>query len=432
MKKIFLLCLLFTAALTACQKDEGPAPGERPEERLSAALSAYKAQLISSPFGWKATLYPEGGGGYNFMFTFKEDDRVLMTSDINASAATPMETTYRLKTMQRPSLLFDTYSYLHILSDPDPDVIGGDVGAGKYSDFEFSFTEVTPDVITLTGNIMGSRMVLTRATQADAESFIAGITASAQTFSNLSRFTSYFRRLTIGTNTFDLNLDLNNRIITFMYFEGDVARTFSTSFSYTAGGMLLQEPFAAAGVSILSFDAVQYNAAGNLFNLTVGGAAATIQEAARPVRVDVQAARNFHNAGSDYWASPGGFTINGVPDAHNLRALPNFFQIGYWAKYDVFQNREYDLLGFLLLNAAGNALELTYGIAAAPTFTSDGRIVYSVLGTLGTIPESHRVAVTATLQQWADTQGYYLIRTSETTADLVSARDGKAWLPLFR
>ncbi|WP_187261427.1 DUF4302 domain-containing protein [Pontibacter beigongshangensis] len=432
MRKILLLCLLLTAFLTACREDNEPAPGERPEERLSKALSEYKAQLISSPYGWKATLYPRGGGGYNFLFKFTEDDRVIMSSDINASTATALESTYRLKTMQRPSLLFDTYSYLHILSDPDATVSGGDWGAGKNSDFEFSFTEVTPDIITLTGNIMTSRLVLTRATQAEAESYIAGVTASAQMFANFSRFTSYFKRLTIGTNAFDINFDPDNRRITFIYFEGETPRSFTTSFSFKADGIMLLEPFAAAGVSILSFDAVQYDMAANRFNLTVSGEAATIQEAARPARVDVQAARAFHNAGADYWASPGGFTINGVEDAHNLRSLPNFYQLSYWAKYDVYQNKEYDLLGFLFINAAGNALELPYGLAAFPTFTGDGRIVFAQLGTLGTIPEQHQAAVSATMQQWTDPQGYYLIRTSENTADLVSARDGKAWLPLAR
>ncbi|MFT2011326.1 DUF4302 domain-containing protein [Pontibacter sp. 13R65] len=432
MRKILFICLLVVTSLTACEKDNEPAPGERPEERLNKTLSEYKTQLTAAPFGWKATLYPAGGGGYNFLFRFTEDDRVTMSSDISPATASAMESTYRLKVMQRPSLLFDTYSHLHILADPDERISGGVRGQGRFSDFEFSFTEVTPDVITLVGNTKGSKLVLTRATQAEAESYIANATATAQSLANMSRFTSYFKRLTIGSSAFDINVDLTYRTITFTYSEGDVAKTFTTSFIFSNGGILLQDPFAAAGVSITSLDAIQYNGTSNSFTLSVGGQAATIQEAGRPIKVDIQAARNFHNDPTEYWVAAGGFTINGVEDAHNLRALSNFYQLSFWANYDVYNNRNYDLMGFLFLDPTGPSLELPYGIAATPSFTADGRIVFTLLGTLGTIPEAHQAAVTATLQQWTDNQGYYIIRTNEFSVDLVSARDGKAWLSLFK
>ena len=72
-----MLCLLLIGLLSACEKDDNdPAPGERPDERLDQVLSEYKAQLVGAEHGWKATLYPEGGSGYSFLFDFKENDRV--------------------------------------------------------------------------------------------------------------------------------------------------------------------------------------------------------------------------------------------------------------------------------------------------------------------------------------------------------------------
>ncbi|WP_168194005.1 DUF4302 domain-containing protein [Pontibacter sp. SGAir0037] len=432
MKKLALISILLLAVLTACDKNTEPAPGERPEERLSQALAAYKSQLTSAPYGWKAVLYPAGGGGYNFVLKFTESDRVVMSSDINSSTTTAMESTYRLKTMQRPSLLFDTYSYLHILSDPDAAVSGGDYGAGRYSDFEFSFTEASPDQIILTGNMMGSKLVLTRATQEEASSYITDVQASAATIGNLSRFTSYFKRLTIGSTAFDININHENRALIIYYFEGDAARMFTTNFNYTANGIQLQEPFVYGDITITAFSNVQYNAAANRFNLNINSTTATIQEAARPVKVDVQSARTFYNLGVEYWVSLTGFTVNGVEDALNTRSLPNLYFIGYWPQYDVYQNRTYDLLGFVFLDPSTNSLQLEYGAAATTTLSSDGRIVFSRLGTLGEIPETHNTVLNATMNQWTISQGYYVIKTGESSYDLVSAQDGKAWLSLYR
>ncbi len=54
------------------------------------------------------------------------------------------ESGYRLKATQRPSLIFDTYSYIHAAADPDPNVSFSPTNSGGYgwgTDFDFSFTE---------------------------------------------------------------------------------------------------------------------------------------------------------------------------------------------------------------------------------------------------------------------------------------------------
>jgi hypothetical protein len=77
-----------------------------------------------------------------------------MLSDFNETTATVLkESSYRLKALQQPTLIFDTYSYLHLLSDPDPNVAGGIAGKGYNSDFEFAYdpTIAQADTIILTG-----------------------------------------------------------------------------------------------------------------------------------------------------------------------------------------------------------------------------------------------------------------------------------------
>ncbi len=235
MKKILLLGALIVSMLSACQKDDTDlAPGERPDERLNKVLTEYKTQLVSAEHGWKAVLFPEGGSAYNFLLNFSANDRVTMRSDINAStAAEPFESSYRLKALQRPSLLFDTYSYLHILADPDERKSGGERGQGRYSDFEFSFDAATPETITLTGNYNNSKLILTKATQEEANTYIQQIAANAEAFESIQTLTTYFKRLTVGENVFDVSVLTGTKNITFSYYEGDVVSTFSTTYYFT-------------------------------------------------------------------------------------------------------------------------------------------------------------------------------------------------------
>src|SRR5215207_9231301 len=131
MKKLLHLAWLLLL-FTACQQDDTDiAPEEKPDARLNKVLSDYKTLLSGAEYGWKATLQTQPGEVYSFLLKFTPNDRVTMTSDINASTTTPLESSYRLKAMQQPSLLFDTYSHLHVLADPDPDRNGGEVGQGR-------------------------------------------------------------------------------------------------------------------------------------------------------------------------------------------------------------------------------------------------------------------------------------------------------------
>jgi hypothetical protein len=433
MKKGILLGVWMVIWLSACQKQNDPAPGERPDERLNKILTDYKTQLVSAPHGWKATLLPDGGGGYSFLLRFGENDRVTMTADINpATAAEAFESTYRLKAVQRPSLLFDTYSYLHILSDPDASKSGGDWGQGRYSDFEFFFDSATSDQITLTGHLKGSKLILERATQQEAQSYIQQITANARVFENINTFTTYFKRLAFGANTVDVNADTNRRTITFSYFEGDVLRTFSTSFRYTQTGIVLIQPFVVAGAAVTELSNIQYAPAGRRLNLTVNNQAATIQEAAAPIRIDQEATRRFfETANDDYYASETGFTVNGVIDAFQVRTIPNYYFLIFWPKFGTSNGRAYDLLGTVFFNRAENRPELGYGPVATSRLTTDGRVIYTALGTIGEIPTAYAPIINAMNQAWTEARGFYVIPTGDDSYDLVSANGARTWINLF-
>ncbi|GEO03308.1 hypothetical protein AAE02nite_09720 [Adhaeribacter aerolatus] len=432
MKRIFHLCLLVVMLLSACDKKEEIAPGEKPDERLNKTLTDYKNQLVGAENGWKAVLYPDGGAAYSFYIKFNANDRLSMLSDMNASsAATALESTYRLKAMQRPALLFDTYNYMHILADPDPSKSNGEVGAGKYSDFEFSFESVTPEAITLTGNLQGSRLILTKATKDEADNFIKRIAEKVKTFESINNFATYFKKLVIGNSSYDISVDTNLRQITFTYFEGTTAKTFTTDYYYTETGITFLTPFAVGGLNITGLNAIQYNATNRNISFTVNNVAGNIQESARPTRIDVEAARSFFNAtGDDYLVAESGFTVNGVPDAYKVSSITNFYFVAFWPKYGTSNGQSYDIFGVVTQNPTSGQLTL-FGPAAASRLTTDGRIVYTLLGTVGTQPAGVEAIMTPTIALWTNTQGFYVV-TTQYGVDLVSASDGKSWINLYR
>lgn len=169
MKKILIIGLFAVLGIQACKKDDKLVDGKRPEERITEDLEKYKKELLSSTNGWKGFLYTDAvGGGYNFYLDFKENDRVTMRADYDADyAGEAFESTYQIKQVMAPTLTFDTYSYLHLLTDPNPDKFGGLEGTGYGSDFEFEIREQKGDTLKLVGKKRNTPLTLIKATAAD-------------------------------------------------------------------------------------------------------------------------------------------------------------------------------------------------------------------------------------------------------------------------
>jgi Domain of unknown function (DUF4302) len=433
MKRILLLGWLLLL-FTACQQDDTDiAPEEKPDARLNKVLNDYKALLTGAEHGWKASLSTELGEVYSLMLKFAPDGRVTMASDINATTGTPLESSYRLKGMQQPTLLFDTYSHLHILADPDPRKNMGFVAQGRFSDFEFIVESATAETINLKGQLQGSTLVLTKATQAEAASYSNTVGAYVGAFEQLNSFITYFKRLTVGSKAYDIQVSTAGRAIAFTYFTGETSQVFVTRYHYSQEGLVLQEPFTHEGLTISVLQAPQFNTASGQLNFTVNNVAATIRQTARPVKVDVQTARNFFNSatGDNYWGSTYGFTIRGVVDTLKLSSIPDYRFLVLWPRFDNFNNVEFDLLGFVKIDAEGNHY-IAYGPGAVSRVTSDGRITYGHLVDLGEIPAQEEPAITLSRQMWTDPQGFFVVKTGDSSVDLVSAKDGQAWLSLSR
>ena len=433
MRKITLYILAATIGFYGCNKKSDNAFSASPDERINDTLAAYQSALTGAQYGWKGLIYPTGlkGGVVGFYFKFSDNNRVEMFSDFDAtSAVTPMTASYRLKALQQPALLFDTYSYVHVLADPDAAANGGNYGSGLVSDFEFAINGIVGDTVKLTGRFNGSKAFLIKATQQEAQNYYDKKYGN-RLFSNISKYITYFKRLVVGSSQYEIQVNQSTRTITFTWVDssGNI-HTFTTGYYYTADGIALSPAFTDGTTTISSFNNIAWNATTTTLSFTVNGSASSIVGSGQPIKIDLDAPRRWWQYALDqggYWISTQGFHVNGVDDAYGITQTTNFYFMLYWPQYGTSGGITYDVVGNVKL--VNNALSLPYGLGyRPPSFTTDGRVSFPYLGQLGTVPASDSVAVAKTRIQFSETSGYYLVRLDSTTYDMVSAKDGKAWI----
>ena len=442
-KNISLYLMAFLVAFAACRKEDKPAFDQSPDERVNATLAKYQELLAGSQYGWKAVVHPSGGGAYSFYFKFTNQNRVVMYSDFDStSAVTPRESSYRLKALQQPSLIFDTYSYLHLLADPNEAAViqsdinalrGGKLGVGLQSDFEYALDSSTADKVFITGRQHGTRVVLTKATQQEAAAVENRQLGNAVVqLQNLNKILFYFKRLTIGGKAYDVSINENTKLIAFTWTDANgTVRTFNTTFYFTTDGIEFSTPFNDGTQTITGFTGITWNAAGGSFTVTANNSTGTIAGVNSPIAVDKTAPERWWTTAvttDSYWVSENGFHVNGVDDAFGIRSLTsgtwNYFFLIYWPRY----GSNYDLFGPVFINAAMSEITLFYGAAPrVPSVTADGRAIFrESTTTLGQHPATGPAALSRA--QLYNTGGYYFVQTSETSYDMVSAADARIWI----
>ena len=430
MKSLLIIFLSLVIVFSACRKEDTPAFDKSPDERLNEALTKYQTQLSGAQYGWKGLIYPKAGGTYTFYFKFNNSNRVQMLSSFDSvSAVTIKESSYRLKALQQPSLIFDTYSYLHVLSDPSAEVNGAPGNVGLQSDFEYYFDSSSTDTVNLVGRFNGSKAQLIRATQAEATAFNSGQLANGLL---LNKLLTYYKRLTIGTVSLDFNFDQFTKTIKWTDNSGNLLDSTRISEYYLSlNGISLAKPLRAGSQTISSINNLSYSASNQTITATVNNVNANITEVVVPLKVDAVAPKRWYdyavNNGNDYWSSYDGFHVNGVDDAFGINSLASgtntYYYLIYWPKYAATN----DFFGPVFLNAARTGLTIVYGTAPqVPTFTNDGRAIFVQLGNYGTYPTTGAASLTRNLLY--NSSGYYFVQTSATTYDMVSAANGKSWV----
>ena len=255
MKYLFYYIIASAFFLSGCTKKTEDLFDRTVDERLGETLTNYQNYLTAAP-GWKLFVYPKGlvsqgitVGGFTYYLKFTNTNRVSMVSDFSTSiSATPKESGYRLKALQRLSLIFDTYSYMHIPADPDPDVSFSPTGTGGYgfgTDFNFAFTELTPkDTIKLEGNFNKSSAILIKATQAEMDAAFGNGTLKLVMDATFQYpVTNPFLYFPASANlNVGVGFDFNTTLLTLSSIQAGLLVNKTVGFSFTTYGIHLQEP----------------------------------------------------------------------------------------------------------------------------------------------------------------------------------------------
>lgn len=432
MKRAFIYFIIASAAFASCKKDKNVF-SESPDERINRVLTAYQDTLTNAPYGWKGFIFPSGlsGGVVSFYFKFNKSNRVEMFSDFDSlSAVTVMESSYRLKALQQPALIFDTYCYVTVLTDPDASVNGGNYGSGLSSDFEFAIDSVKGDSVKLTGRLHNSKAYLLRASKQEMDDFY-NKKHTNRLIDSINRYLTYFKRVTVAGVTYEVLVNTDNRTATITWIDSNGApHTITTGYYYTATGVGFTTPVVNGSTTISSFDNIAWNSSTLVMTVTVNGTTQAVASAARPLSPDATAPtrwRQYAINNSDEWKSLKGFHINGVDDALGITTIANFYYLSYYPAFGVSGSTPYDITGFY--KVINNQLTLNYAPAfRAPTTFTDGRTTFTYLGYLGTIPTADSIPVARTRNQLTNATGYYFVQKDPTTYDMVGAADGKAWI----
>ena len=440
MNKNLLYYLLAITLVASCRKDDDNAFDKSPDERLNETLATYQKALSSSQYGWNANLITGDGSSYRFYFSFTDSNRVQMYSDFDSTTATVIkESSYRLKALQQPSLIFDTYSYIHILSDPDASVNGGTTGSGFKSDFEFRIDTATADSIILTGRFNGSKLSLQKAAQADRSVWAnKQVTNGVVNFKNYWKFLRYFRRLTYNGTGYELQFDSTIKRVTVSWTSGSTTQSVSRGYYFWANGVYFSDPVVNGSATIPGFSITNFISGApdaQVLNVTVNGTAATVKGFTTPLNPDVKNASNrwkqLGAAGDNFWVSFDGFHINGVDDAYNIKSIKNDTAKFYFLLYkpnsdavDAFFTIYRDTISDELDRESGSWVRMSI-------IASTGKANFNELEELADSPWPLTGPAADTRTQMYNGGGYYIVQSSSITYDMVSIADPTVWITWF-
>ncbi len=291
MKQLFYI-FFATLFITGCTKKTDDLFEDPADIRLAKVLAAYEDALMQAP-GWKLFVYPQGlrnqdieVGGLTYYVRFPDSNRTVMVSDFLLDMAlVPKESSFRLKALQRPSLIFDTYSYIHVAADPDRDVSFSPAqanGFGWGTDYDFSFTQGAPgDTIVLKGNFNNSDAYMIRATEEEiADAFngeMGNIMLATVNYIGSNNFL-YFPATDNSKIGVSLNLFLYR--INFNYANGNNFVTIAAPFSHTTYGLHLKNPVTVGGYT---FQDLFWDAGLQVYYFLAAGTRVNIIDAGGPL-----------------------------------------------------------------------------------------------------------------------------------------------------
>ncbi|TDQ77806.1 DUF4302 domain-containing protein [Sphingobacterium yanglingense] len=276
-----LLFVILLASFFACKKEDDPILDD-PDSRLNTYLENSLQTLTEAPYGYKATLFTKAEKTFAFFMQFDKDGRVSMLSDFDGNSAVKLQSsTYRLKALQRPSVIFDTYNYISMLADPQGSVNGGTNGQGLFGDNDYSFLKFSGDSVGLIGNKNTSQLLLIKATEAEQKSYLEGGLGQSRQLLTTFMNSHKYPYILVDNKKIALAIDQSSRQVTLSWLEADgtTITNLSSPFFYTPEGIIA--PFLELGKNYI--EEIKWDNEKKTYILTVAGQQIQVQSNPTPV-----------------------------------------------------------------------------------------------------------------------------------------------------
>ncbi|MGV6943607.1 DUF4302 domain-containing protein [Sphingobacterium kyonggiense] len=410
---LILYLAIFLLAFNSCKKQDFS--GIRPDKRLIELKNEYTKILTEAKNGWIGYLYPRGGNGYTFKFKFDVNNRVKTLATVDREyGEKEFDSSFRIEMDQLPTLMFDTYSSLHIIADPD--------GNASASDFEFSILKIQNDTIRLRGNHNESELLLVKAGDNQGDDFIQKAFAVEDQIISLNQFSNYYKKITINNEVFSFNLNPIINVVSFSNMVDGKFKFYHSSYVLTDNGIRLQNPIELNGLAIREMNNLNFQKPQGIGNLLINKEMnIKVESIDKPLYLDKEAPRRMHMDRKSYFSHTG-LTINGVFDALELKKMPSFVGVLFVPRVTLT-----NLDGSYIIYYAG---ERYVGPQFNSFYKGDGKInfvPYELMTGYNPGP-NHLARVQEFIRLWFIDGGYYVVQTAARSYDLVSVANPKLWI----
>lgn len=343
------------------------------DQRVDAVIDGYIEELSTAENGWIASVSTDEGI-YRFWMDFSNNNAVTMYTDnlhYPEYRTKPQTSTYNIRSLLLPTLSFDTYSYIHIINDPNDSISFGSDNQGLNTDFEFEIDDYKDGVFTLTGRINRTAATLTRASYDDKIAVQSGGLMSVLTETASYRKGQYCC-IEIGGVTISVSFRPRSVILAYLDAEGVARQVVLPTTTQLDRDVRLNEPAEIGGVDITGFDWNEAN--GTYTALTSAGeVAVTVQdEAVVPLYKMLGGGKVYTTMFTNYemYASEG-MTEEQIGAIMNENAAFYYYAMAEYYLYDSFSvSLGYIAFNFYLTTTNRPRLRLTFVVSSAQGIAS--------------------------------------------------------------
>ncbi len=400
MKRVFFI-LLAIVAFSSCQKESDTIFDKSADERINAKLKEYSDALVDAKYGWKTEYFPGSlsMGGWSYLMKFDANGNVSVMWDLSeATAKKGYESHYSIRSIQKPSLIFDSFGYLHFLSDPDPKTFNGVAGKGVKGDFQFDIDGIKGDTLFLYGHFDGTVMKLVRATAEDVD-----LMPSVDRHKKFKTFfgdakAPLFKTLKLGSVSADISYDDKKKRLVFKYLKDGKTETKLRYVAFSNDRAVLSTPLYLPGIikPITSIPFSGNDAGGIVIDAKKLGLEATLNHAELPSVPYLDGLADIQSLGL--------FNLQSVsPSLSNIlggiEAVPNFKDVQFY-----FGDGGNNEIG---IYAPGSTGKVWYDFKIDWTYGADGVLRGKYVGTEN--GKAYESLVKPFIDKVCDPEGYIVM-----------------------